>query len=111
MPVLFENELFRVSQAWLGGWRVLFKPSGSILVPDQQLSIQMGLVWKLVRSRKYRAMAPPGDLAEIILFETFAVCTLDPQSDEAIMFKGKSPESVAFAIVSEANIEDVASRL
>ena len=111
MPTLFESDMYIVKQGWLSGWRVIFKPSGTTILPTLDLKIRIGLIWKKIRTGKYKKMSPPSNDAESILFETFAVCCLDPKSAATIEFLGMDLDDLATSIVYQANIDYTARSL
>ncbi|MBW4972104.1 hypothetical protein KZZ08_00645 [Roseovarius mucosus] len=109
--IVFEDDMFRVTSRWFGGWRVVFKPTGSTLVPTQDQTVRIGLLWQKIRHGKYQRMSPPGRLAEDLMFLGFAHAVLTPDSEMAYEFVGMDLEKLAFAIVSEANIQHTANNL
>ncbi|AUC52318.1 hypothetical protein CDO87_03545 [Sagittula sp. P11] len=104
MPVLFENDVFQVSQRLLGlRWKIVHKPTGARIRPSYALSSQLGFVWRLIRG-KLRGACPPGTIAEDVMFEAFAYCAINPKSETAARLCAQAPKDTALDIVREANI-------
>lgn len=94
MPVLFENDLYRVSQPLFGGWRVLDKRSGATIKPNLNLVERMGFVW--VRVGKNQTYRDPmlRRTAENALMFWFAQASVFPREQAAFEFVQAPEEEV-----------------
>ena len=105
MPTLYEDETYVVSQAWFGGWKVKCKFTGQMLKPNTDQVVRIGIVWRKLRSKRYKAMSPPANLAEDHMFFRFAQSVEHPKSRAAIYFLGADIDDLAEMFVREANSE------
>ena len=103
MPILYEDDLFRVKNLIFGTWRVTDKRSGATVIPSLAIQERMGLVWYLVR-KKYKAACPPDGLGERTLFQLFAAASTEPNGEIAAGFLSGTPEDTANGIIQEAHI-------
>jgi hypothetical protein len=82
--ILYENQIFSVSNGWIRGLRVHDKSSGSTIKPDAALSTQCTAIWfhiKRKTSATAKLVTNPnaqkeiGRIAERLVFHDFG-CTL-----------------------------------
>lgn len=92
--ILHEDKHFIVSQGFFSGWRVKSKINGSVSIPPPAVAEKMGLTWIKVRKSRHHSEVH-WRRAEVILFHVFASSAYDPAGDDAAMFLGHSPETLA----------------
>lgn len=109
--IVLDNPAFQVRSRFFGGFRVTFKPTGATLLPTQDQTERVGLLWHKLRRGKFKRMSPPGQIAEDIMFDIFAQAVLAPDSQASIDFVGMDLDQLAFAIVQEANVQHTATKL
>jgi len=103
MPVVYHDELYEITQKWIGGWRVRDKMTGATLIPTTDQTVRIGYLWKEIKSGHTASICPPGGIAERVMFQVFARAVAYPRTDEAIHFIGLSVDDTAREIIYLAN--------